>query len=188
MVRLATILLGVDYLRTRWRGVIAIGLLSIALGSVIFLDALDGALYFPITPFAFLMLFEGFATLAVAWAGMGGQRTLRYVKGATFCLSALLVLIGGDHGNFALSIIFGTLFLVDGALQIVSGKVVRYRHGKIAVAGGVLEIAIAIFLLSAVSGLVRGNGRVLRGVRAVFRRLEHDPARVAGAANGEEPG
>jgi uncharacterized membrane protein HdeD (DUF308 family) len=145
MVRLVMILLGVDYLRTRWREVMALGILSVVLGAVIFSDALDGAVFFPIRPFALLMLLEGLATLAVAWTGMGGQRTLRYVKGATFCLSALLVLIGGDHGNFALSMIFGTLFLVDGALQIVSAKVVRYRRWKIAVAGGALEILIAIF-------------------------------------------
>jgi uncharacterized membrane protein HdeD (DUF308 family) len=66
MVRLVMILLGVDYLRTRWRSVMAIGFLSIGLGVVIFCDALDGALYFPITPFACLLLLEGLATLAVA--------------------------------------------------------------------------------------------------------------------------
>ncbi|CDY75004.1 FIG00455164: hypothetical protein [Caballeronia glathei] len=145
MVRLVMILLGVDYLRTRWRGLMALGLLSIALGVVIFADALDGALYFPITPFACLLLLEGLSTLAVAWTGMGGQRTLRYVKGLTFCVSAGLVLIGGEHGNFILSMIFGTLFLVDGALQIISAKVVRYRTWRLAMAGGMLELAIAIF-------------------------------------------
>jgi uncharacterized membrane protein HdeD (DUF308 family) len=146
MVRLVMILLGVDYLRTRWRSVMFLGILSIVLGIVIFSDALDGALYFPITPFAVLLLLEGLATLAVAWTGIGGQRQLRYVKGIAFSLAALLVLIGGEHGNFALSMIFGTLFLVDGALQIIAARVVRYRRWKIAVAGGVLEIAIAIFL------------------------------------------
>ncbi|SAK64448.1 membrane protein [Caballeronia glebae] len=145
MVRLVMILLGVDYLRTRWRSVLTLGLLSIALGGVIFTDALDGSLYFPIVPFVLMMLLEGLATLAVAWTGMGGQRKLRYVKGATFCLSALLVLFGGEHGNFVLSLIFGTLFLVDGALQIISARVVRYRKWRLAMAGGVLEIAIAIF-------------------------------------------
>jgi uncharacterized membrane protein HdeD (DUF308 family) len=145
MVRLVMILLGVDYLRTRWRALLTLGFLSIALGAIIFTDALDGSLYFPIIPFALLMLLEGLATLAVAWTGMGGQRTLRYVKGTTFCLSALLVLIGGEHGNFALSLIFGTLFLVDGALQIISARVVRYRRWRLAAGIGLCEIAIAIF-------------------------------------------
>ncbi|GAB2913153.1 hypothetical protein GCM10027093_59460 [Paraburkholderia jirisanensis] len=145
MVRLVMILLGVDYLRTRWRELMAIGFVSFALGVAIFCDALDGALWFPIIPFAALLLLEGVATVAVAWTGMGGQRTLRYVKGATFVVSAGLVLAGGEHGNFILSMIFGTLFLVDGALQIIAARVVRYRTWKIAIAGGLLEIAIAIF-------------------------------------------
>ena len=77
MVRLVMILLGVDYLRTRWRSLQLIGWVSLVLGVVVFIDALDSALYFPITPFALLLLLEGLATLAVAWTGMGGQRTLR---------------------------------------------------------------------------------------------------------------
>ncbi len=145
MVRLVMILLGVDYLRTRWRELLAIGLLSIALGVTIFCDALDGALWFPIIPFAALLMLEGLATLAVAWTGMGGQRTLRYVKGVTFIVSAGLVLMGGEHGNFILSMIFGTLFLADGMLQSIAAGLVRYRTWKIAIGGGALEIAIAIF-------------------------------------------
>jgi uncharacterized membrane protein HdeD (DUF308 family) len=145
MVRLVMILLGVDYLRTRWRELLAVGFLSTVLGVVIFCDALDGALWFPIIPFAGLLLLEGFATLAVAWTGIGGQRTLRYVKGVTFIASAGLVLAGGVHGNFILSLIFGTLFLADGTLQIIAAALVRYRTWKVAIAGGVLEIAIAIF-------------------------------------------
>jgi uncharacterized membrane protein HdeD (DUF308 family) len=145
MVRLVMILLGVDYLRTRWRELMMIGFVSVALGVAIFCDALDGALWFPIIPFAALLLLEGLATIAVAWTGMGGQRTLRYVKGATFIVSAGLVLAGGEHGNFILSMIFGTLFLVDGTLQIIAARVVRYRTWKLAITGGLFEIAIAIF-------------------------------------------
>ncbi|MGF6775343.1 HdeD family acid-resistance protein [Paraburkholderia sp. GAS334] len=145
MVRLVMILLGVDYLRTRWRPLMMMGWISVIVGVVVFIDALDNALYFPITPFALLLLLEGLATLAVAWTGMGGQRTLRYVKGTAFSVAALLILAGHHHGNFILSMIFGTLFLADGLLQIVSAKVVRYRTWRLAIAGGIVEIALAIF-------------------------------------------
>ncbi|MFL9914937.1 DUF308 domain-containing protein [Paraburkholderia fungorum] len=145
MVRLVMILLGVDYLRTRWRSLQLIGWVSLALGVVVFIDALDSALYFPITLFASLLMLEGLATLAVAWTGMGGQRVLRYVKGFAFCFAAALILIGHHHGNFILSMIFGTLFLADGLLQIVSAKVVRYRTWRLAMIGGGVEIALAVF-------------------------------------------
>lgn len=145
MVRLVMILLGVDYLRTRWRTLQLIGWVSLLLGLVVFVDALDNALYFPITPFALLLLLEGLATLAVAWTGMGGQRTLRYVKGFAFCCAAALILAGHHHGNFILSMIFGTLFLADGLLQIVSARVVRYRTWRLAMIGGGVEMALAVF-------------------------------------------
>lgn len=199
MVRLVMILLGVDYLRTRWRGLLAAGFFSIALGTVIFIDALDGSLYFPITPFALLLLIEGLATLAVAWTGMGGQRSLRYVKGTTFCLSAALVLIGGEHGNFALALIFGTLFFIDGALQVISARLVRYRTWRLAIAGGVLEIGIAIFFYQPYPDFYTGTvaycvafglffsgwNMILLAVRV--RRMATNPAVVAertGAAAG----
>jgi hypothetical protein len=86
MMRLIFILLGIDYLRSHWRGLRRFGWLTLIAGAVIFIDALDGSLFFPIEPFACLLLFEGSATLLVAHSGMGGQRKLRYVKGATFGL------------------------------------------------------------------------------------------------------
>ncbi|UXV17515.1 hypothetical protein N4P55_16605 [Pseudomonas fluorescens] len=145
MVRLVILLLGVDYLRSYWRTLTVIGVVGILAGSIVFIDALDDALYFPINPFAWLLLLEGSATLIVAHSGIVGQRKLRYLKGFSFVLAASLILAGHHHGNFILSMIFGTLFLADGLLQIVSAYVVRYRTWRIAMFGGGVEIALAIF-------------------------------------------
>ncbi|HBE9178841.1 TPA: DUF308 domain-containing protein [Serratia fonticola] len=145
MVRLVMILLGVDYLRNRWRGLMTAGWLGVLAGLIVFIDALDNAIYFPLHPFAFLLLVEGLATLMVAHTGIGGQRTLRYVKGGAFSLAAVLILSGQHHGHFILSMIFGTLFLADGLLQIASAGVVRYKNWKLVMAGGVLEVMLAIF-------------------------------------------
>ncbi|WP_322052631.1 HdeD family acid-resistance protein [Paraburkholderia bannensis] len=168
MVRLMMILLGVDYLRARWRGVLLAGALSASIGAALFIDALDGVLYFHIAPFAWLLLVEGLATLAVAWTGMGGQRTLRYVKGLAFCCSAALVLSGYRHASFILSMVFATLFLADGLLQIASAWVVRYRTWKFAVAGGVLEIAIAVFLYQPYPTHYRGTVPYCLGLVLIF--------------------
>ncbi|WP_020202352.1 MULTISPECIES: HdeD family acid-resistance protein [Cupriavidus] len=145
MVRLMLLLLGVDYLRKRARAILAIGILWLVAGIVVFIDALDGAAYFPIDVFAWLFLAEGLATLAVAWTGVGGQRVLRYVKGFAVVGAAILILAGHHHGNFLLSMIFGTLFLVDGLLQCISAWVVRYRRWKAAFSWGCAEILLAIF-------------------------------------------
>ncbi len=145
MVRLILLLLGVDYLRKRWRALRLMGWIWAILGIGLFIDALDNAIYFPLNFFAGLLMLDGFSTLAVAWTGMGGQKMLRYVKGGAFVFSAMLILAGHHHGNFVLSMIFGTLFLADGLLQAVSAWVVRYPRWRPALIGGVVEIGIAIF-------------------------------------------
>ncbi|MGK7244882.1 hypothetical protein ACSPAH_03015 [Buttiauxella agrestis] len=136
MMRLTMILLGVDFLRSHWRGLRRFGWITLIAGIVIFIDALDGSLFFPIEPFACLLLFEGAATLMVAHSGMGGQRILRYVKGSVFSAAALLILAGQHDGDFVLAMIFGMLFLFDGALQIASAVVVRYRRWRPALWAG----------------------------------------------------
>lgn len=145
MVRLILLLLGVDYLRKRACAILVVGILWLIAGVVVFIDALDDATYFPINVFAWLFLAEGLATLAVAWTGVGGQRVLRYVKGFAVVGAAMLILAGHHHGNFLLSMIFGTLFLVDGLLQCISAWIVRYRRWKAAFSWGIVEILLAIF-------------------------------------------
>lgn len=188
MVRLVMILLGVDYLRTRWKALMVVGWLSVALGVEVFIDMMDGSLYFPLKPFAFLLLLEGLSTLAVAWTGMGGQRKLRYVKGSASTLAATLILIGTLHANFILAMIFGTLFFADGVLQIISARIVRFRRWRLAIAGGVFEMVVAfIFYLPypvpyagtipycvSLGLLFGGWNMILLAMRV--RRMEHNPA------------
>lgn len=194
MVRIMMILLGVEYLRERWRGVLAVGVMSALVGAALFIDALDGVLHFHIAPFAWLLLVEGLATLAVAWTGMGGQRTLRYVKGFGFCLTAVLVLSGYRYASFIISMVFATLFLADGLLQIASAWVVRYRTWRLALAGGALQIAIAIFLYQPYPTHYKGTVPYCLGLILMFagwnllllalraRRLAVNPAAAQGGA------
>lgn len=197
MVQLVMILLGVDYLRNRWRGLMIAGWLGMLAGLIIFIDALDNAIYFPLHPFAFLLLLEGLATLMVAHTGIGGQRTLRYVKGGAFSLAAILILSGHHHGHFILSMIFGILFLADGLLQIVTAGVVRYKNWKFVVAGGVIEIMLAIFFFQPYPTHYVGTVPYCLGLGLIFggwnmvmlamrvKKLEVNPA-VLGNTAAEE--
>ena len=145
MVRLVLLLMGIDYLHRRARAILWTGALWAVAGIAIFIDALDGALHFPIQFFAWLFLIEGLATLVVAWSGVGGQRVLRYVKGIAVVGASALIFAGHHYGHFLLSMIFGALFLIDGLLQCVSAWVVRYRRWHVALAWGVAELLIAVF-------------------------------------------
>jgi len=145
MSHLVLLLLGVDYLHKRARTLAIIGWLVLAAGVTIFIDALDGALYFPLYLFATLFVIEGLATLAIATSGVGGQRVLRYAKGLFVLAAGVLILAGHHHGHFLLSMIFGLLFLADGLLQCIAAYVVRYPRWRYVFASGVVEILLAIF-------------------------------------------
>ncbi len=122
-----------------------IGWLFLVAGIVVFIDALDNAIYFPLNFFAALFVLEGLATLAIAKSGVGGQRVLRYAKGIIVLAAGILVLAGHHHGHFVLSMIFGLLFLVDGLMQCTAAYVVRYERWRYVFASGVAEILLAIF-------------------------------------------
>ncbi|GAB2488291.1 hypothetical protein GCM10027082_44360 [Comamonas humi] len=145
MAKLILLLLGVEFLRERSRGLFVAGVLLLVAGAAVFIDALDGALFFPLHFFGLLFVLEGMATLLVARSGVGGQRLLRLGKGLFAVLVGALVLAGHHHGHFLLSMLFGALFLVDGLLQCMASSVVRYQRWKYVFAAGVAEILIAIF-------------------------------------------
>ncbi|ABE36653.1 putative membrane protein [Paraburkholderia xenovorans LB400] len=146
MVKLILILLGTDFLRNRWCSLMVAGALLSLLGVGVLIDALDGALGFPISWVGWLLLAEGLVTLSVAWSGVGGQRRLRYAKGITFVVAAVLILEGSHHGHFILSVLIGAVLLSDGALQAASALVVRYRRWRTALGFAIFEVALAIFM------------------------------------------
>lgn len=194
MAKLILLLLGVDFLRQRWRGLFAAGVLLALAGAAIFIDALDGALFFPLTFFGLLFVLEGLATLLVVKSGVGGQRLLRLSKGIFAVLVGALVLAGHHHGHFLLSMLFGALFLIDGLLQCMASSVVRYQRWKYVFAAGVAEILIAIFFFQPypthyVGTLPYGLGLFLcfAGLKLVSlarraRRLVVNPVVLEGAA------
>jgi len=145
MGNLVLLLLGVEYLRKRARALYVIGGLLLLIGVTLFVDALDNAVYFPLNFFAALLVIEGLATLMIAKSGVGGQRVLRYAKGAIVLTAGMLVLVGHHHGHFVLSMLFGLMFLVDGLIQCMAAYVVRYERWRYVFASGVVEILLAIF-------------------------------------------
>ena len=187
MVQLVLLLLGVDYLRKRWRTLFVVGLLWLLMGVGVFIDALDNAIYFPMQFLAYLLLAEGIATLAVAWTGAGGQRILRYVKGVAVVLAAALILAGHHHGNFVLSMIFGTLFLADGLLQTVSAFVVRYPRWRIVLALSIVEILLAIFFFQPYPTHYVGTAPYCLGLGLAVRRLEPAVDRAARTRDAAHP-
>ncbi|WP_447318152.1 HdeD family acid-resistance protein, partial [Escherichia coli] len=138
------------------------------IGVSLIIDALDGVLNFPLTLFGYLLLVESLVTLWVANSGMGAQKTLRYAKGGLFLLIAVLVITRHQASNMALAMLFGIAFTIGGSLQITSALVVRFPRWRMAMFGGIVQIALAIFFFQPYPTHYKGTVPYCIGLGLVF--------------------
>ena len=152
MVRIAMLLLGMDFMRRRWLTLAVAGATLALLGAAVGVDALDGVLYFPLHLFGYVLIAEGLLSAALAFTplavGRGVRyRALRYVKSALFVLIGVLVINRHHAGVVVLALLFGILFLVGGALRIAAAHVVRFPGWRGSMLAGAVELALAFFIL-----------------------------------------
>ncbi len=150
MFRLILMLMGIDFVRRRWRWLALLGALWGAIGVLIIIDALDGVTYFPLHVFAAVLLIEGLVSIAVTIGGLDSQRRnrIRLIKGALFILVALLLFDPYPDGTFIISMLMGIIFTIGGLLRLSGAYVVRFsrwRGGQIA---GILELIFAALVFS----------------------------------------
>jgi len=168
LIRLVLLLLGADFIRRHWHVLALIGLAWAVIGVSLCIDALDGVLVFPLTMFGYLLLVESLATLFLASSGVGAQKSLRYVKGGLFLVIALLIISLHNTSDMVLAMLFGTGFTIGGGLQIASATIVRFPRWRMALAGGVGQILIAIFFFQPYPTHYKGTVPYCLGLGLIF--------------------
>lgn len=148
MIQIVLLLFGVEFVQTKAKYLMLIGILWGVLGVSIFIDGLDGVTYFPLRVFGTLLFVESLVTLSIASSGVGAQKAVLYFKGAIFCSVSILILFNRAYSNLLLAIVFGFAFFVIGLFIISSAWVVRYPHWKNAMLGGIAQIIFAFFMFS----------------------------------------
>ena len=146
MIRLILVLLGTDFIRRRWSTLAVMGLLWALLGAAIFIDALDGVMYFPIHVFGYLLLVEAVVSLVVTPPGGDTRVVLRKARGVAFLILGLLVVDEHRAASVILAMLFGAAFLVDGLFRMAAAVVVRFIGWRLSFATGLLELGFAIFM------------------------------------------
>ncbi len=141
------LLLGHEVIKRRWAMVLGAGLIWLGIGLFILIDALDGVTLIPPSFFGYFILPEAALSVLAGLGSHGTARRLRLVKGIALFAAALLILSASPRANFALAMMLGLGFLVDGGVRIASAYVVRFPGWRMALAGGVLEIVAAIATL-----------------------------------------
>ncbi len=147
MIRILFLLLGREIIQRHWRTLLAISIIWIIGGSLIIIDALDGKTVISARLFGYFLLPEAALCLVAAVASYGTARRMRIVQGVALLGVSILILTSTPASNFALAVLFGLCFFVDGVVRIGSAWVVRYPRWKIGLVGGAVEVLIAIFTL-----------------------------------------
>lgn len=146
MIRLVLLLLGADFIRARWGTLAIVGAAWATLGLALFIDALDGVMYFPIHIFGYLLILEALVTLVATTSNRGTQTVLRKSRGVIFLVLGLLIIDPHRASTFILAMVFGIVFAVDGILRIASAQVVRFQGWRLSMALGVIELIFAVFM------------------------------------------
>ena len=147
MIRLALLLLGPEFIRARWHVLALIGSLWAALGVAIFIDALDGDVYFPVHVFGYLLILEALVTLIATTSNLGTQTVLRKSRGALFLIVGLLMVSPYRSASFILALLFGLSIGVDGLLRTSAAWVVRFPGWQTSLLMGLLELLFAAFMI-----------------------------------------
>ncbi|WP_432217135.1 hypothetical protein ACREYJ_17825 [Pseudomonas kribbensis] len=157
MVRLSMVLLGNDFVRRRWSALALTGVVWGAAGVAIFIDALDGVLYFPLHVFGYLLLLEALIILLVPAPQTGTAAALRKARGLAFLLLGLLIVDRQHAAGLILAVLFGAAFLLDGGFRLAAAVVVRFVGWQMSLLAGLFEIGFALFILEPYPTLYKGT-------------------------------
>lgn len=141
------LLVGRAEVRRHWHLLLAAGLVCAILGVLTLVDSLDGALHVPDRWFGLLLLIEGAGSLIVGTTALGAARRLRLLKGGLLLVLAVLIVASTRHSTFLLAMIFGTVFLIDGAVRIVIAGLLKFSGWRLSAALGGLGVAFGLFHL-----------------------------------------
>lgn len=178
MIQILLLLLGPRFAARHLSKTLALGLLWLALGVLVVIDALDGALWFPLQSFGLVLLIEGLVSLAMTRTGLTLRTRFRYVKGLFGVVIGILVMTRHSYTDFALAMLFGLAFAVEGGLLIAAASVVRYRNWLTTIVVGAVNLLLAAIFFQPYPTHYRGTvpycvgmWLVMSGVRTVWLYL-----------------
>ncbi|WOC14765.1 HdeD family acid-resistance protein [Pseudochrobactrum sp. MP213Fo] len=147
MIRILFLFLGREIIQHHWKTLFTVGILWFVAGILIIIDALDGKTVIHSHFFGYFLLPEAAVSLLAAWGSHGTARQMRIVQSIALFAISILIFSSSVASNFILAVVFGLCFLVDGSMRIASAWVVRYPRWKLGIAGGIVEILLAIATL-----------------------------------------
>ncbi|MBJ3814944.1 MFS transporter [Shimwellia pseudoproteus] len=146
MLQIALLLMGANFVRQATPLLALFGVLWGIAGLSIFIDGLDGMLYFPSRFFSGLLICESLVMLIMAPGAAGARKPILYFEGTLFLFIALMTLLGHGISNLLLALLFGFAFFITGLFVMASAWVVRFDNWKASFVAGIGYLAFALFL------------------------------------------
>ncbi|MDR2695981.1 MAG: protease, partial [Deltaproteobacteria bacterium] len=128
MIQFLVLLFGSRGLRRHWRALLLFGLFWMALGLLIFADALIDDIRIPPAFFTIPLIADGLWSLATVRNRSGIARSLRLGKAGVFLGIALLILTIPQHSGLAIGIAVGAFLCADAVLRGFSALVRRHAR------------------------------------------------------------
>ncbi|WP_104494398.1 HdeD family acid-resistance protein [Paracoccus denitrificans] len=146
MIRLILLLLGARAVQRRWDILASLGLVWLGFGIWLLANLQNRKVVYVEDMLAMLLGLEGLVLLAAAGI-LGFRRNWGdLLRGLCFLGGAFLVFnVNWDH-NIGATIVFGSVFLADGILRILSALILRGSRLKVGIATGLVSILFAVLI------------------------------------------
>lgn len=146
MIRLILLLLGAQAVRRLWIALAAFGVVWLSFGVWLLANLQDRKVVYVEDMLAGFLALEGLVLLSVAGI-LGFRRNWgELARGLCFLGGAFLVFnLSWDH-NIGATIAFGSVFLADGFLRILSALILRDSRLMIGIATGLVSILLAVLI------------------------------------------
>lgn len=192
MLKLCFLLIGAPSFRARWYVIAILGGVFVTLATLLAIDASDGVTFVTREALGFVFIVNGLAALLVLLGRMRGTaRSLLFLKAAALMLLGVLIVQPPVSTEWALGLLFGLAFALDGIGRIATGLVVRFSGWRTMALIGALEIAVAGLIITewplphnrnipfCIALLLALSGWLLLRIGFMFRTLESEAAILA---------
>lgn len=192
MLKLCFLLIGAPSFRARWYVIAILGGVFVTLATLLAIDASDGVTLVTREALGFVFIVNGLAALLVLLGRMrGAARSLLFLKAAGLMLLGVLIIQPPVSTEWALALLFGLAFALDGIGRIATGLVVRFSGWRTMALIGALEIAVAGLIITewplphnrnipfCIALLLALSGWLLLRIGFMFRTLESEAAILA---------
>lgn len=147
MLRLMLLLVGTPAARRIWWLLVSGGVLLQIAGVALFVDALNGVIYFPLRAFGVALVVVGVATAFGVIGAEGVRRRLRSGRAVALFFLGSLVVARPVVNDLVIALVFALVYAIDGLFRLAAAAVLRFRGWGVSMALGVGEVIFAALML-----------------------------------------